>query len=412
MNQTTSGNRSDEPTGGNRLNNRRNANAALGHASRRGYGETWAKTILMGEHSVVYGYPAVAVPIHSLKMRAWASPTGINGRNTLRALGYYGSFENAPQQFGGLLKAVDVARDFAHQPVQGFDIVTRSDFPAGRGLGSSAAASGAVIRAVLDALGTKASHDDVIKLTNQAEVVTHGNPSGLDTVTTCGADPVLFVKGDMQHVSVHLPAYLVIADSGVAGSTKEAVEDVHAQYDVDYVHIHAILERLGTLATDATRDLEEGGLGSLGKRMNAAHALLEDLHVSHPIANALVRQARLSGALGAKMTGGGLGGCVLALATDVVSARHIKRDLLANGAPAVWIHPLNQLDVEVEGNVENVRENADVSSRVRDRRSAERDKHTRPEDSMLSGVRLGDVSDAGPYGFVGELDSSGSAYRL
>ncbi len=86
----------------------------------------------------------------------------------------------------------------------------------------------------------KASHDDVIKLTNQAEVVTHGNPSGLDTVTTCGADPVLFVKGDMQHVSVHLPAYLVIADSGIAGSTKEAVEDVHAQYDVDYAHIHAI----------------------------------------------------------------------------------------------------------------------------------------------------------------------------
>jgi mevalonate kinase len=81
--------------------------------------------------------------------------------------------------------------------------------------------------------------------------------------------------------------------------------------------------------------------------MDEAHGLLDALRVSHPVVNALVRTARASGALGAKMTGGGLGGCIIALAPDDRSAEHVRRALLAAGAPAVWVHPLNQLDVEV-----------------------------------------------------------------
>lgn len=318
----------------------------------RGYGETWAKTILMGEHSVVYGYPAVAVPIHSLKMRAWAIPTITGHAATLRSLGYYGPIDEAPEQFGGVRKAIEVAKSYAGASTLDFDIVTRSDFPAGRGLGSSAAASGAVVRAILDACGVAASRQDVVGLTNRAEVITHGHPSGLDAVTTCGDDPVLFVKGAMTLIDVRMPAYLVIADSGIAGSTKEAVDDVRAQYRRERGRVEAILRRLGTLASQSARDLAEGGLNSLGRRMDDAHELLNALNISHPVANDLVERARRSGALGAKMTGGGLGGCIIALAADGVSARSIKRDLLAGGAPAVWIHPLNQLDVEVDGGLD------------------------------------------------------------
>jgi mevalonate kinase len=368
-----------------------------GGEPRRGFGETWAKAILMGEHSVVYGYPAVAVPIQTLKMRAWATPVrggfselsddisgdvagegvgadgfthnsnsiskgnGKAGRSgqgnldvrdnrrqgTLRALGYYGPLSQAPAQFGGLVRAVQVASEFAGYAGRGFDIITRSDFPAGRGLGSSAAASGAVIRAVLDACGVTASAEQLAALTNEAEIVTHGNPSGLDTVTTSGSHPVLFTRGDMRRVDVRLPAYLVIADSGIAGSTKQAVEGVHGRYESDRSHVRTILESLGELARQSANDLEQGGLDSLGRCMDEAHGLLDTLRVSHPVVNALVRTARASGALGAKMTGGGLGGCIIALAPDDRSAGHVRRALLAAGAPAVWVHPLNQLDVEV-----------------------------------------------------------------
>jgi mevalonate kinase len=374
-----------------------------GGEPRRGFGETWAKAILMGEHSVVYGYPAVAVPVQTLKMRAWATPVrggfselsdeisgdvavegvgadgfthssndngngnsvskgngkagrsgqgNLDGRDnrrqgTLRALGYYGPLSQAPAQFGGLVRAVQVASEFAGCADRSFDIVTRSDFPAGRGLGSSAAASGAVIRAVLDACGATASAEQLAALTNEAEIVTHGNPSGLDTVTTSGSHPVLFTRGDMRRVDVHLPAYLVIADSGIAGSTKQAVEGVHGRYESDRSRVRAILESLGDLARQSANDLEQGRLDSLGRCMDEAHGLLDTLRVSHPVVNALVHTARASGALGAKMTGGGLGGCIIALAPDDRSAEHVRRALLAAGAPAVWVHPLNQLDVEV-----------------------------------------------------------------
>ncbi|MCI1219108.1 MAG: mevalonate kinase [Bifidobacterium sp.] len=301
----------------------------------------------MGEHSVVYGYPAVAVPLKTLKMRAWASSTGRSGRNTLRALGYYGPMLQAPAQFGGLMRAIQVAKDFAGCCECGFDIITRSDFPAGRGLGSSAAASGAVIRAVLDACGIKAGAAQLAALTNEAETVTHGHPSGLDTVTTSGQHPVLFTHGDMRRVSVNTPAYLVIADSGVAGSTKEAVDGVRGQYEHDRLRVAPILKDLGALAQQSAEDLKQGGLDSLGLRMDAAHRLLSELHVSHPIVDALVRAARSRGALGAKLTGGGLGGCIIALAPDVLSAQRIRHALLAAGAPSAWVHPLNQLDVEV-----------------------------------------------------------------
>ncbi|MCI1833915.1 MAG: mevalonate kinase [Bifidobacterium tibiigranuli] len=368
-----------------------------GGEPRRGFGETWAKAILMGEHSVVYGYPAVAVPIQTLKMRAWATPVrggfselsdeiagdisgesvgadgftrnsnsvskgngkagrsgqdnldgrGNHGQGTLRALGYYGPLSQAPAQFDGLVRAAQVASEFAGYADRSFDIVTRSDFPAGRGLGSSAAASGAVIRAVLDACGVTASAEQLAALTNEAEIVTHGNPSGLDTVTTSGSHPVLFTRGDMRRVDVHLPAYLVIADSGIAGSTKQAVEGVHGRYENDHRRVRTILESLGDLARQSANDLEQGGLDSLGRCMDEAHGLLDTLRVSHPVVNALVRTARASGALGAKMTGGGLGGCIIALAPDDRSAEHVRRALLAAGAPAARVHPLNQLDVEV-----------------------------------------------------------------
>lgn len=371
-----------------------------------GYGETWAKVILMGEHSVVYGYPAVAAPLLSLKMRAWVTPVvpthsnaetvygTSNYRNsetlnqyatsspsshtvisdfrhsmdgssstastspallpdsvsrtepsptqvgTLKALNYEGSLSEAGSRFGGLERAVKIATEFAGYPGLAFDVVTDSSFPAGRGMGSSAASAGAVIRAILDACDVKTSEQQILKLTNEAEVITHGNPSGLDAVTTCSRDLVAFESGDIEKMRVDMPAYLVIADSGIAGSTREAVGNVHKEDEQDHAHVKSIMDELGELARASETDLELGTVLMLGERMNRAHGLLNELNVSHPLVNHLVASARAAGAVGAKMTGGGLGGCLIALAADAQTAQNVKRTLLREGAREVWIHPL------------------------------------------------------------------------
>ena len=122
---------------------------------RKGQGRTWAKAILLGEHSVVYGHPAVAVPLHDLQMQATATP--VSGPSTLNSLGYHGPMDESGSHFACVVRAFDAAREFAGCPGQCFEITTHSDFPHERGLGSSAAAAGAVIRAVLDACQRAAS---------------------------------------------------------------------------------------------------------------------------------------------------------------------------------------------------------------------------------------------------------------
>ncbi|MDF7663247.1 mevalonate kinase [Bifidobacterium sp. ESL0763] len=348
-----------------------------------GYGETWAKIILMGEHSVVYGYPAVAVPIQALKMRAWVTPmqadaasdtasnasgstvsetssrivnktshdasvpsnvssdpTDLCHIGTLKALNYDGSMADAGTRFGGLERAVKVATEFVGHPDQAFDVVTDGSFPAGRGMGSSAASSGAVIRAILDAYDAHPGEREILRLTNEAEIVTHGNPSGLDAATTCSDEAVVFESGEMSTMPVNMPAYLVIADSGIAGSTREAVGGVRQQDERDHMRVKGIMDELGELARDSETDLERGTVRLLGERMNEAHRLLHNLKVSHPLVDRLVNAARKAGAVGAKMTGGGLGGCLIALAPTAETADRVRAALLHGGAREAWVHPM------------------------------------------------------------------------
>ena len=316
------------------------------HSSiREGHGQTWAKAILLGEHSVVYGHPAVALPLQDLRMRATATPT--SGASTLSSLDYSGPVNQAGARFASVARAFEVAREFSGCLDQAFEIVTVSDFPHERGLGSSAAAAGAIIRSVLDASEREAGADELFALTQMAEQIAHGKPSGLDAAATCSPCPIRFQGGQMRPLSQRIEnAWLIIADSGVHGSTREAVGGLRRRYENDPDNIGPRISCLGTLAQNAINALDRADAPALGATMDEAHAVLAELSLSLPLLDELTEAARGAGALGAKFTGGGLGGCVIALATGEPAVRQVRTALERAGAAATWSYRMRVSEVD------------------------------------------------------------------
>lgn len=302
-----------------------------------GLGQTVAKIILLGEHSVVYGYPAIALPLHSLRMSARVEPTRAT-QSVLTGLGWSGPMQNAPSHFASILRAAAVTAEFVGNPDVRLDITTQSEFPAQRGLGSSAAAAGAVIRAVLDAHDASATPEQIFTLTQEAETIAHGRPSGLDAMATSANTSVHFQAGRATELDFAFDARIVIADSGVMGATRETVGHVRSLYETSFRTTQASLSRLGRITEEAIADLRTGDIARLGTKMTESHGLLAGLGVSNDQLDTLVRAALDAGALGSKLTGGGGGGCVIALARTHEDARRIEDAMAAAGARATWMH--------------------------------------------------------------------------
>ena len=257
----------------------------------------------------------------------------------MRILDYCGPIDHAGPRFACIARAFEAAREFSGRLDLSFEITTRSDFPHERGLGSSAAAAGAIIRAVLDACRRDASTSELFALTQTAEKVAHGRPSGLDAAATCSPCPIRFQGGQMRPLSQHIErAHLVIADSGVHGSTREAVGALRRRYKEDTGTVGPLIGSLGALTRTAIAALNDGDAPALGAAMNRAHAVLAELGLSLPILDGLTGAARRAGALGAKLTGGGLGGCTIALADGPRTAERIRAELERAGAAATWTY--------------------------------------------------------------------------
>lgn len=335
--------------------------------ARSGYGETCAKVILFGEHSVVYGHSAVALPLKNLRMRATVvrcnsidsdisdvSATGVtsatsvtsetcestpnpDSRVTLSCLDFTGKLSDIPPRFSSIRAAIREALKFAKWNGEPLHVTTKSDFPPERGLGSSAASAGAVIRAILDYYGVRASEHELFELTQAAECVAHGCSSGLDATATSASWPVRFKCGEFSRMDICMRAWLVLADSGCKGMTRSTVEGLRARLDAQPDKVGAQLDNLGAIAAEAEVDLALGRAESMGARMTRAHKILADLGVSTPQLDKLVRVACEHGALGAKLTGGGGGGCVIALADTAAAAERISAALREAGACGTWI---------------------------------------------------------------------------
>lgn len=351
--------------------NRTSANLenAIKYSNHKGYGETCAKVILFGEHSVVYGHSAIALPLKNLRMRAVvtscneslapassesltpasceslssasressASTTNLDSHITLSCLDFTGKLSEIPTRFNSIRTAIRASLEFAGWSGENLHIFTESDFPAERGLGSSAAAAGAVIRAILDYYGVSASDDEIFKLTQTAECVAHGRSSGLDATATAASWPVRFSRGCFKRMEINMRAWLVLADSGCKGMTRETVEALRSRLESNPVEVGSQLNKLGEIASVAEDDLAFGRIENMGKQMTFAHRILADLGISTAKLDALVDAACQHGALGAKLTGGGGGGCVIALADSEDAAKRVSEAFKNAGACDTWI---------------------------------------------------------------------------
>ena len=297
-------------------------------------GRAGAKAILLGEHAVVYGRPAIAVPVRALGVDAHARPA--RGAGRLSSTLYHGPIARAPERLNVTMTAVRAALDAAGRPGLDLDVSIDSSIPAERGLGSSAAVSAAVIEAVLGACGLSADDELMHELVQTAERAAHGAPSGLDARTVRARAAVWFDRGRIEPVEVGADLVFVIADTGVRGRTREAVAAVAERREHDRAGVEASLDELGALATDLRTRVSDGDRAAIGAAMDRAHVILTGLGVGDPALDHLVRAATAGGALGAKLTGGGRGGCVLALAPDVSSAAELSERLTRAGAAAVW----------------------------------------------------------------------------
>ena len=199
------------------------------------------------------------------------------------------------------------------------EIRVRSDIPIASGLGSGAAISCAIIRTLNKHLGDPLDVSAINELVYEIEKIHHGTPSGIDNTVIVYEKPLRFVREEpMTFLDIQTPVQLIIANTGVKAPTHIAVGDVRRLYETNTEEITQVLNEIGNIADEAQAILESasGDLIRLGKLMSRNHALLGSLTVSSPELNNLCDVALNNGALGAKLSGGGRGGNMLALVTQ------------------------------------------------------------------------------------------------
>ena len=272
------------------------------------------KIILMGEHAVVYGYGAIALPLFS---HAVATTVEKSNTDFLDCALYQGKLMNAPIQLNNVSAVIAEVKN--RLQIDDFlKITIKSQIPAGRGMGSSAAVVSSIIKAMYHYKQIFLTQEQLLEFVHIGETIAHGNPSGLDGVVVNSKVPVLFKRGKgIVPIQSRLHGYLVIRDTCIVASTKQAVADI-AQLIKSEGEYRDALDQLGKLSERSIRTIEEGNMSELGRFMTQAQALLKRLTVSHPQIDGLVEDALAVGALGAKLTGGGRGGCVIALCQDEI----------------------------------------------------------------------------------------------
>jgi len=284
------------------------------------------KVILLGEHAVVYGRHALAVPIPDA-VRATVVQSEKETTLTVRDWSFRSVVK--PDSSEGIDAAINLILERLGVGSVSFAIDVSSCLPRGMGLGSSAAIAVAIIRAVATCAAIKIDDADVNQIAFDCEKLAHGTPSGVDNTLSCYGTPMLFRNaGSLKAETLVLDEVppLVVAFSHSAGPTQQQVAGVRSRFDQNPSRYNAIFDQIDDISKAGAIALQAKQYRELGSIMNICHGLLNAIEVSTPDLENMVSIVRQSGAVGAKLTGAGGGGSIVALcpgAEDVVrSALH------------------------------------------------------------------------------------------
>lgn len=276
------------------------------------------KVILFGEHAVVYGSHAIAAPIPlAVEARVITGGTGVRLAvprwefecDVAAERDQRSAFERPAAR---ILELLDLLRT----PMR---IEVIPNLPRAMGLGGSAAAAVAIVRALDRRLGLNLSNQQVNELAFEAEREAHGNPSGIDNSVATFGDMVLFRRGDpplMRALKSGNPLRFVIGVTGVESLTARMVGGVRRRWERSRRLYNRLFDQIDQVTVRAIDAIRASRLETLGEMMNQCQDLLSELQVSSPEIDELVKVARDKGALGAKLTGAGGGGSVIALCPD------------------------------------------------------------------------------------------------
>lgn len=278
-----------------------------------------AKAILFGEHFVVKGKPAIAVALGlklKVEVQEYTNRIVIVSRNTGEKLVI--DLETLSTNNNNLKQLIAILRRL--KDMCGFlkpaYIEIHSNIPIAAGLGSSASLAVAFTAAFSRYLGLYLNKYEISNIAYEAEKIIHGKPSGIDNTIASIGGAILYHKGSIQSIDISKldEVALIIADTGIERSTREAVLNVLSLYERYPKVMEKIYDASEEIVYEAEQALRNGEWGRVGELMNINHGLLSAIGISLIELEELIYVARKAGALGAKITGAGMGGSIIALA--------------------------------------------------------------------------------------------------
>lgn len=298
-------------------------------AEGKGYG----KCILFNEHFVVYGIPSIVSAIGDTTV-AKVEKSGSTGvtlvDNRPATPGY--KEEKKEQQKDSLhymLDAMDI------NPDQNITITLGGSLYAASGIGASAASCTAIARALNQFFDMGFSDEEINKVAYQGERGYHGTPSGVDNTASTYGGLIWFIKGDnkntVERLEIKKPVKVVMGNTGKVANTKKAVAGVRERKEKYPEKYSEIFKKAEKVVRDARKAFEQYDMKDIGNLMNKNHELLQKIEVSNNDLDMLVETARDTGAFGAKMTGGGLGGYMVALTPTKEIQNTVARSIEEKG---------------------------------------------------------------------------------
>jgi hydroxymethylglutaryl-CoA reductase len=294
------------------------------------------KIILLGEHAVVYGRPAVALPI-PLAIEAVVRKGGSGVNLVIPRWGYEQTVKPGTSQgVSGILSTLLHALDLHHQTMT---IEVIPHVPRAMGLGGSSALAVAIIRALDHCYALGLSDGRINELAFECEKAAHGTPSGIDNTVATYDTPLVFENsgGTPRFTELALPEPLpiVIGFTGKESLTATTVARVRAAWTNHSARYEGIFDQIAQLTRAGVEALKSAHYGELGELMNLCQGYLNALQLSTPELEELIHVARANGAAGAKLTGGGGGGSMIALAPD--DPERVARAMQAAGYQSLTV---------------------------------------------------------------------------